>query len=195
MIAELPRVPAAPNSLAHAVFGPPPLVEGEDADAYADLLARVSAVVKPADILEEIWVRDVVDLVWEALRLRRVKASLVQASLHTGIHAVLYPVLGYNRASKLSSGFAEREETAVEDVRELLASAGLDMDAVVAEALVARLDAVERIDHLITNAEMRRSVALREVERHRQGLGRALRQATEKVEEAEFEVIAPGSAA
>jgi hypothetical protein len=45
-----------------APFGPPPLIEGEDSAAYDELLARVSTAVKPADILEDIWVRDFVDL-------------------------------------------------------------------------------------------------------------------------------------
>jgi hypothetical protein len=31
--------------------------------------------VKPADILEDIWVREIVDLVWSAFRLRRFKTS------------------------------------------------------------------------------------------------------------------------
>ena len=43
-------------------FGPAPLLDGEDPAAYDELLARVSGAVKPSDILEEIWVRDVVDL-------------------------------------------------------------------------------------------------------------------------------------
>jgi hypothetical protein len=47
-----------PNGL----FGPPPLFEGEDTKAYHELLSRTSAVVKPADILDEFWVRDVIDL-------------------------------------------------------------------------------------------------------------------------------------
>src|SRR5436190_11103678 len=43
-----------------ALFGPPPLLEGEDTAAYDEFLVRISGAVKPADILEEIWVRDVV---------------------------------------------------------------------------------------------------------------------------------------
>jgi hypothetical protein len=65
-----------------APFGPPPLYEGEDASAYDDLLAQISAAVKPADILEDIWVRDVVDLLWESLRLRRLKANLMTAEAY-----------------------------------------------------------------------------------------------------------------
>ena len=53
------------------IFGPPPLIEGEDAAAYDELLIRISAAVKPADILEDIWVREIVDLVGSAFRLRR----------------------------------------------------------------------------------------------------------------------------
>src|SRR5260370_36594638 len=53
------------------------LLENEDTAAYEEIFARISAVVKPADFLEEIWVRDVVALVWEAFRLRRLKTGLL----------------------------------------------------------------------------------------------------------------------
>ena len=64
-------------------LGPPVLLEGEDIAQYEGLLARVTAAVVSADIIEEFWVRDMVDLVWEALRLRRLKvefASFVHCS-------------------------------------------------------------------------------------------------------------------
>ena len=67
-----------------ALFGPPPLREGEDTAAYDELLARISGAVKPADIFEEIWVRDIVDLVWEVLRLRWLKANLMTATAYRG---------------------------------------------------------------------------------------------------------------
>ena len=35
------------------------------------------AAIKPKDVLEEMWVRDVVDLTWETLRMRRLKAALL----------------------------------------------------------------------------------------------------------------------
>jgi hypothetical protein len=44
------------------LFGPAPLFEGENAVAYDELLARISGAVKPTDIFEEIWVRDIVDV-------------------------------------------------------------------------------------------------------------------------------------
>ena len=62
---------------AQALLGRPPMLPGEDERAHAALLARVRDDIGPKDILEEFWARDVVDLLWETLRLRRMKASLV----------------------------------------------------------------------------------------------------------------------
>jgi hypothetical protein len=61
----------------NTIFGPPPILEGEVARAYNKLLARVSTEVMPQDILEEIWVRDVVDLTWEIFRWRKLVVSFL----------------------------------------------------------------------------------------------------------------------
>jgi hypothetical protein len=67
-----------PDRAEHLVlFGPPPLFEGEDPKTYDRLLAEISTAVTPGDIFEEIWVRDVLDLTVEVLRLRRLKAQLI----------------------------------------------------------------------------------------------------------------------
>jgi len=63
------------------VFGPPPLLKGEDAAAYDDLLIRVSGNLKPTDIFEEIWVREIADLIWESLRWRRQLASFLAMAI------------------------------------------------------------------------------------------------------------------
>jgi transcriptional regulator of aromatic amino acid metabolism len=39
-----------------ALFGPPLLLEGEDAAAYDQLLARICAAVKPVDVIDEMFV-------------------------------------------------------------------------------------------------------------------------------------------
>jgi len=94
-------------------FGPPPLLGDEDPAAYDELLARVSDDVKPADILEEIWVRDVVDLVWEALRLRRLKSSLIDASAHKGLQQILEPLSDWASSNALTKAWARRDPKAI----------------------------------------------------------------------------------
>ena len=61
------------------LFGSAPLLlAGEDAAAYHELLSRVRAAIKPADIIDEMFIADVVSLEWDVLRWRRLKSSLIQ---------------------------------------------------------------------------------------------------------------------
>jgi hypothetical protein len=178
-----------------ALFGRPPLIEGENSAAYDELLGRISAVVKPTDILEHIWLQEVVDLVWEILRLRRLKANLMAATAHQGLERVLKPLLkeseifGNTPARGLAQAWLAKDPEALKEVDKLLASAGLSVDAVMARTLSVNLDVIERIDRLITIAETRHNAALRELDRHRAVLGQDLRGAALEVEDAKFKVI------
>jgi hypothetical protein len=178
-----------------AFFAPPPLIEGEDTGTYDDLLARISGAIKPSDILEEIWVRDVVDLTWDAFRLRRLKAKLLTATAHEGMAATLRPLVDWDRAHQLAWKWAARDKTAVATVETTLAAAGVTMDGVMARTLSLHISDIERIDRMESMAESRRNFILREIERHRESFARTLRRALEDVEDAEFEVITPGGAA
>ena len=81
-------------------FGPPPLLKGEDPAAYDELLARISGAVEPLDKLEEIWMREVVDHVWDARRLRRLKSGLIDASIHKGLTEILEIFVGRDPAAE-----------------------------------------------------------------------------------------------
>ena len=72
-----PSVPGRAQGL--ALFGAPLLLEGEDAAAYDQLIDSICAVVKPVDIIDEMFIADVVFLEWEVLRWRRLKSSLIRA--------------------------------------------------------------------------------------------------------------------
>jgi hypothetical protein len=69
------------------LFGSPQLLEGEDAATYHELLGRVCAAVKPVDIIDEMFIADVVSLEWEVLRWRRLKSSLMRTR---GLKALKY---------------------------------------------------------------------------------------------------------
>jgi hypothetical protein len=123
-------------------------------------------------------VRDVVDLTWETLRLRRLKARLLTAVSWEGLKEVLAPLVGILEADGLSKDWAARDRQAVKKVDKLLASKRLSMDLAVARALTANIDSFERIDRMVMNAETRRNAVLRELERHRANLALALRRAS-----------------
>jgi hypothetical protein len=171
------------------------LLENEDAAAYDEIFARISAVVKPADFLEEIWVRDVVALVWEAFRLRRLKTRLMEAAAPRGLTRVLSSFLPHAAVNEMVAGWAGRDDERVMQVEGLLDQSGLTMEHVMAETLADRIEVIERIDRMVTSAEQRRSAMLREVDRHRTSLASRLRLASDEVVQAEFEDVTPGLAA
>ena len=77
----------------------------------------------------------------------------------------------------------------------LLASAGLTMDNVIAQATASELDKIERFNRLIASAEGRRNALLREIEHHRQPFAQRLRAEVHKIENAEFETVETNAAA
>jgi len=191
LLSPTPRERALPP----VPFGPAPLIEGEDAATYDELLVRISTAVRPADIFEEIWVRDIVDLVWEAFRLRRLKACLMTAGARKALAQGLAPVVGWSQADGLARSWAARAPGAVAAVEEHLATAGIGLEGVAAQGLCIELDFIERIDRMIMAAEARRNAALREIDRHRATLGRRLRQAVLEAEAEEVEFAQEGAAA
>ena len=83
------RKPAGDTLCREVIFGPAPVLRGEDTKAYDLLLEQVSTTVKPSDIIEDIWVRDIVDLTWEILRLRRYKQGLIETAMGDALPQVL----------------------------------------------------------------------------------------------------------
>src|SRR5262245_11734602 len=185
------------------IFGPPALLAAEDSVAYDDLLARVSGHVKPTDIFEEIWVREIVDLIWENSRYRRHQTAFIKAAVLPQLEKMLprvsQPVSrrgpfveqlraaqeALKAAPKLVSDWAAGEPAAIERVNQLLESIGLTMDSVVAQAVAHELDKIERFNRLIANVEWRRNALLREIERRRAGFAQKLRNEIHKIEDVE----------
>jgi hypothetical protein len=189
-----PAIPANPPAVgavtAMAFLTPPPLIKGEDAASYDDLLARISGSLKPADILEEIWVRDVVDLTWDVFRLRRLKTHLLRADAHQGMAELIGPLLKWDHTFRTAVGWSLGEAAAVKTVDATLAAAGLTVDAATALTFAHRIHEIERIDRMTMAAEARRTAILREIERHRATFARTLRRAVDGAEEAEIKAFA-----
>jgi hypothetical protein len=87
--------PIAPGDWS-SLFGSPQLLDGEDAAAYDSLSAQVRAAVKPLDVIEEMFVTDVVSLTWEVQRWRRLKSRLLRARGIEELEAFLGRELDYD---------------------------------------------------------------------------------------------------
>jgi hypothetical protein len=132
----------------------------------------------------------VVDLVWEAMRLRRLKADLLNSSLADGLARILDQALDIRQRCDLIRDWSLRKVEATSRVSVLLHQMDQSMDAVMAQTLAKRIDDIERIDRMLASAEARRHVVLRELDCHRAAVAARLRAATEQIEDASFEEIA-----
>jgi hypothetical protein len=178
------------------ILGPPPLLEGENLDAYNAMHDRARGAVAPADVIEEIWVRDIVDLVWETVRLRRLKAKLIDGVKGRALWRILED-LGVNAAvrSDLVVKWTNRDLAARKEVARLLKKAGFDAETIAARTLALRIDDVERIDRMIMQGETRWNAVPREIDRRREAVARRLKDAVAEIEDAEFEDVSHGQEA
>jgi hypothetical protein len=199
---EAPPVDNLPLPLDRlALFGPAPLIEGESSRVYDALLARISGAVNPSDIFEEMWTRDVVDYSWQAFRLRRSAANLVNGAAYECLERVLLMVLDEkpdpflpddffeSKSKRLAHQWALRNRDAVAEVEELLRSVGLSIDQVMAQATALVLSDFERIERMAMAAGARRDAILREIERHRATFGQQLRRASQEAEIEDLKAI------
>ena len=94
-----------------------------------------------------------------------------------------------SRAEELVKEYVRRESGAVALIDNLLAKAGMTIDALIAPHLEAQLEYIERIDRLATVAEARRNASLREIDRRRSALGEKVRRSVQEIEERELTLI------
>jgi hypothetical protein len=177
------------------ILGPPPLLIGENEEEYRGLHDRVREAVAPADMLEELWVRDIVDNTWELLRLRREMAKLMDARRRWGLERTLEDLgVSFAERKRIAEGWIIGDPVEKAEVKRLLKSAGLDAGIIEAHALAMRLDDFERLDRMIALVEVRRNAAIREVDRHRDTVARRVREAIADVEDLEFDDAPPVAA-
>ena len=104
----------------------------------------------------------------------------------------------FEAANELARRWVAGDQDAKNKIRKIFATAGRDIEEVVADAkttaLMQTMEAVEPIDRMIMTAESRRNAVVREVDRHRAMLGLQFRRPSEQTHDAEYKVIEDGKA-
>ena len=177
-----------------SLIAPAPLLPGEKPADYADVAVRIVKAAKPKDAIEELLVRDVIDLTWEVFRLRRARAGVLVASMSDGVQKVLDGLghgrdEGYGYTNRLGQGWRAGDKDARKEVEAALKRAGLTIDAVTAKTVETKIDSFERLDRMLASAEARRNNALREIDRHRNVLVTQVRRSNEPIEDAEIREV------
>jgi hypothetical protein len=79
------------------LLGKQPLLANEDPNHYYALLGELAREVKPSDLIEWLWVKDVADDTWEIIRYRRIKAAYVNGQFKAALARHLLPALQHDR--------------------------------------------------------------------------------------------------
>ena len=133
-----------------ALFGSSqPVLLGEDPAAYEELLGRAYAAVKPLDIIDEMFIADVVSLQWEVLRWRRLKSNLMQMSGHRALENFLSGHLDYDQYRR----FFE------DDLRETLQDNFEDQTEIDARTLARKCaqnerDVVDKVNQILDGVDL-----------------------------------------
>jgi hypothetical protein len=167
------------------LLGPPPLLPSENLADYQALSVRVIAAVKPTDAIEHLYVRDAVDLQWELMRLRHLKTRFLVSSASVGLKILMNMRMNYVDSDPNYKSWIKNEPRGIKNIKSMLSDWGLSEEDIHAQTLAKKIDEFERIERLIANAEARRNAALRELERHREAVGRRLKNALD-TEDAQF---------
>jgi hypothetical protein len=160
------------------LFGRPPVLSTEDRDAYDRLLAELVIDIDPRGITEWLWVRDLADLNWDILRMRRAIASLLNISFKPALIEIMLRLLPSYGRDQIARELAEQWFATAEVERvigrgkviDTLAKYGLEPDSVVGEAFALRCHELEKMEHMLTSAERRRNAIMRELQVHRESL-------------------------
>jgi hypothetical protein len=183
--------PAVPAHL-EFLFDDRPLVPGDNSEHYDAIRNSIIQQVKPADVVEAIWVKDIIDLIWEARRVRRWRnQTLVQARMKA-VAELIRPA--FERANPifidgitgpsadaLAAGWAVGNASCTNQVENYLREQNLTAENITAHAFLMNLPAMERIDRLMSLADQRRDSLLHEIERKRTSLAEQLREASSAI--------------
>lgn len=76
------------------VFGPPPLLSGEDPEAYQAIGQAIWEARPPEDFIQATRIIDIAYLLWEGNRLRKLKVKLIEASKVEGARKLIHRLSG-----------------------------------------------------------------------------------------------------
>jgi hypothetical protein len=167
-----------------------PLLSAESADEFASLRKAFKDEIQPEGPIENMYLDDFAELIFEIRRLRRYMTAIVNCSRLAALQGLLqqlldsrefeFPYLHEQTAEELARGWFEKEK-AKNQVAKLLRKYQMDEEAIDAEAFRQCSEEVERIERILTALEFRRDKALHCVADYRRILSKRLQRTADQI--------------
>jgi len=180
-------------------LGEAPLVGDERQEDYDSFFAAVTSKLAQPDIIDELYVKDVVDLSWQIRRERLILAEIIRLHQREVVLGLLktkhserdglpdtrnamYQILGADRDAQRWLG----DPTARAKIDADLKTQGYSPSTVLAQAYLNAAAEIDKVEQRIASYEARRMMALREIEHRSQNSARQLERATSDIIDGEF---------
>jgi len=160
-----------------------PLMAGEHVADYEALRASVLREINPSTLIEQIGARELLSLMWDERRLRRLRDAFINGNLEHGIKSKLdrlvehddasldeaerLDISSYSYSSKLTHHYLAKDAQAIAEVTRLFADAHISMDEIVSQVFVRHIKTMQDFDQLITNAVQHRNRLISDLERRK----------------------------
>jgi hypothetical protein len=165
-----------------------PLLITESQDQFDDISRALNDYIKPVEIIEQILARDILDLSWHILRLRRWQTALVNKGFVSALVTIFTEIFQQDQDYLEANDKAEQiahQWFANQEVKEkglkILRRLNLDESAIEAEAYNEAARQIESLDKLLASAESRRNKTLRAIAEYRGGLAKQLEESSKRI--------------
>ncbi len=150
------------------VLGSPNLLAGDDEEQFNRLESALIAHINPQDIFEEIWTREIVEHLFDILRLRRWKARVLETREKYALNLFMRMNHGSPVGTDtLLSQWMRREPEAEKKILDLVSPVERSYEHIEANTVFFNIEAMSALDHLLHAAEMRKDSAIKELQLYR----------------------------
>ena len=159
----------------------PNLLFTESARKFKTQHEALKRTVSPRDFIEELYVAEMAENIWETQRLSRCKAVLINSHWSSAIEELLDRMgLDFEERGNLAYDYFGDESSRAK-VGDHLKYFGLDESAIEAEAIKQAWPDLESIDRRLTELASSRDVLLRRVTEYRARLAENLRESSDNL--------------
>jgi hypothetical protein len=161
------------------------LLPGESPEEFRALQEAIIQEISPQSALEWLWTIDLIELSWDVLRYRALRDKVLDISREAAIQSLLEKIdlSGIPKHYLLEAQCHTRQNasqwrnntTAAIEIEDRLAAHGIDNSAINLEVIVQARELFLTFDALLTSAQNRRIVLLREIDNRRIGKRRPAR--------------------
>jgi hypothetical protein len=150
----------------------------ESDEEFERIRQALNEELQPVGIIEQMYVEEIADVVWEIVRLKRCKAGVTNLAFHDASANLLFRLM--QAGPDVARGWISDPEIA-KQVESELATYKLDGSVIIAEAIRKSSYDLELIENLLASLETRRDKALVRIAQYRGELGAMLRKTSDRL--------------